>query len=66
MRDHIFLKVKEIFLTRNLPGGQKGSDVNLPIGFFTGIHLGCEMGVHTWEDPEINRDSCVLCHFSHV
>ena len=38
-----------------LLGGQKGSDVKLPIGLFTGIHLGKEMHMYTWEDPEINQ-----------
>ena len=42
IRDNILLilQVKETFLTRNLLGGQKGSDAKLPIGLFTGIHLG--------------------------
>ena len=66
MKDHKFLQVKEIFLTGKLLGGQKGNDVNLPIGLFTGIYLGCEVGVHTWEDHEIKRGSCVLSLFSHV
>ena len=39
------LEVKETFLTdytstEKLLGGQKGSDVNLPIRLFDGIHLG--------------------------
>ena len=42
--------------------GQKGrgchtiaGDVNLPIDVFARIHLGQEMRVHTWEDPEISQ-----------
>ena len=30
-------------------------DVNLPIGLFTRIHLGCEMCAHTGEDLELNQ-----------
>ena len=42
IRDPIFLilEVKETFLTRKFLEGQKGGDVRLPIGLFTGIHLG--------------------------
>ena len=40
-RPHILiLEVKETFPTRKLLGGQKGSNANLPIGLFAGIHLG--------------------------
>ena len=55
IRNHIFfiLEVQETFPTRKLLGGQKGSDAKLSKSLFAGIHLGSEMYLHTWKDPEM-------------
>ena len=62
-RDHMFLVVRsgglpDYICTERLLGGHKGSDANwcsLPTGLFSGIHLGWQMPVHTWDDPEIDQ-----------
>ena len=62
-RDHMFLIVRsgdlpDYICTERLLGGQKWSDANwcsLPIGLFSGIHLGWQTPVHMWYDPEIDQ-----------
>ena len=60
-RDHIFfiLMIKDTFPTIHLQRGslevKKESDVSIPIGLSTRIHLGWEMCAHTWEVSEIHQ-----------